>query len=207
MKKNKKDNFYYKNLCSCIEYSYDAALLLKNVLEEFNENELEEKMDVMHVIEQKADMKKHKMTEALSCAFITPLEREDLMSLSNYLDDITDAIEDILLQIYMCNIREVREDLFPMLELLIKIIRVLDNILKELKNFKQSKEINGYIIKVNDLEEEGDKLYAKCMRNLHMENDLKTILIWRKIYECVENCIDTCEDVADVIAMIMMKNS
>lgn len=207
MKKKKKDNFYYKNLCACMEYSYEAATILKEVLEKFDKNSLKDKMEAMHEVEQKADMKKHKMMEALSCAFITPIEREDLMALSNYLDDITDAIEDVLLQIYMCNVKEIRADVLPMCKLLVDTISALENVLKELKNFKHSKEMDEYIIKVNDLEEEGDKLYTENMHRLHALDDVRSIMIWRNIYEGMENCIDTCEHVADVVAMIMMKNS
>lgn len=205
--KKKKEDFYYKNLCSCVEYSHMAAIALKDTLENYEKESLKEKLDAMHELEQKADAKKHKMMKALSQAFITPIEREDLIALSNYLDDITDAVEEVLLQIYMCNVDRIRRDMHPMAELLTECIRALGDVLQELKDFKHSRVIEEYIIRVNDLEEKGDALYVENMHRLHQETDLRVVMIWRDIYECMENCMDTCEHAADIVTTVMMKNS
>lgn len=205
--KKKKDEFYFKNLCSCVDYSYKAAEFLKDTLMEYDTNVINEKLAQMHELEQKADAKKHKMMSALSQAFITPIEREDLVALSNYLDDITDAVEDVLLQIYMCNIEEIREDVPQMLDLLLECIQALQEVLGELKNFKHSKVMNEYVIRVNDLEKQGDKLYVENMRRLYNEQDIRTIITWRTVYECMENCMDLCEHAADVVSTVIMKNS
>lgn len=205
--KKKKEEFYYKNLCTCVEYSYQAAVLLKEYLTQYDTEQLREKLDQMHEIEQKADAKKHKMMKALSQAFITPIEREDLIALSSYLDDITDAVEEVLLQIYMCHIKEIRKDILPMAELLTECIQALGDVLQELNDFKHSKVIEEYIIHVNDLEEKGDQLYLDSMYRLHEEQDIRTIIVWRDIYENMETCVDTCEHVADIVTTVMMKNS
>ena len=205
--KKKKEEFYYKNLCSAIEYSYQAAQFLTETLKNYDQEMLPEKLDVMHELEQKGDAKKHKMMKALSQAFITPIEREDLVALSGYIDDITDAVEEVLLQIYMSNVSAIRTDVFPTLDLLSECIKALGDVLEELKDFKHSKVIEDYIIRVNDLEEQGDRLYVENMHTLHQEDDIRNVVIWRTIYEYLENCIDTCEHVADIVGMVIMKNS
>lgn len=205
--KKKKEDFYYKNLKTCVEYSYQAAQLLKETVETFDKESLKERLSAMHELEQKADIKRHKMMAALSCAFITPIEREDLMALSNYLDDITDAVEEVLLQIYMCNIDTLRADVCPTINQLAECIRTLGGVVGELKNFKHSKKMEEYIIRVNDMEEKGDEMYVGNMYRLHQEEDLRTVLVWRTIYEFIENCFDTCEHAADIVETVMMKNS
>ncbi|MDY4839696.1 MAG: DUF47 domain-containing protein [Roseburia sp.] len=205
--KEKKDEFYYKNLNACIDYSYQAAQFLKETLEQFQIDMLQEQIAEMHEIEQKADTKRHKMTKVLSKAFITPIEREDLVALSSNLDDITDAVEEVMLQIYMSNVSVIRPDVFPMLNLLLDCIKALGDVLKELKDFKHSKKIEEYIIRVNDLEEQGDKLYLENMYQLHKEKDTLLIVSWRKIYDCLENCLDSCEHTADIVETVIMKNS
>ncbi|MCI5712675.1 MAG: DUF47 family protein [Lachnospiraceae bacterium] len=205
--KEKKDEFYYKNLNACIDYSYQAAQFLKETLEQFQIDMLQEQIAEMHEIEQKADTKRHKMTKVLSKAFITPIEREDLVALSSNLDDITDAVEEVMLQIYMSNVSVIRPDVFPMLNLLLDCIKALGDVLKELKDFKHSKKIEEYIIRVNDLEEQGDKLYLENMYQLHKEKDTLLIVSWRKIYGCLENCLDSCEHTADIVETVIMKNS
>ena len=205
--KEKKDEFYYKNLNACIDYSYQAAQFVKETLEQFQIDMLQEQIAEMHEIEQKADTKRHKMTKVLSKAFITPIEREDLVALSSNLDDITDAVEEVMLQIYMSNVSVIRPDVFPMLNLLLDCIKALGDVLKELKDFKHSKKIEEYIIRVNDLEEQGDKLYLENMYQLHKEKDTLLIVSWRKIYDCLENCLDSCEHTADIVETVIMKNS
>lgn len=56
--KKKKDEFYFKNLCSCVDYSYKAAEFLKDTLMEYDTNVINEKLAQMHELEQKADAKK-----------------------------------------------------------------------------------------------------------------------------------------------------
>ena len=113
----------------------------------------------------------------------------------------------MLLQIYMSNVTEIRADVFPTLDLLSESIKALGDVMEELKDFKHSKVIEDYIIRVNDLEEQGDRLYVENMHTLHGEEDIRTIVIWRTIYEYLEICIDTCEHVADIVGMVIMKNS
>lgn len=205
--KKKKEEFYYKNLRTCVECSYQAALFLQENLKNYDKAALKDKLAQMHELEQKADAKKHKMMTALSQAFITPIEREDLIALSNYLDDITDAVEEVMLQIYMCQVEQIREDMLPMAELLVECIQALSDVIQELKDFKHSKMIGEYIIRVNDLEEKADALHLKSMYRLHGEQDLRTIMVWRIIYEYMESCMDTCEHAADIVATVIMKNT
>lgn len=206
-KKEKKEEFYFKNLCACGEISLEAATFLLETMESFDKKELKKRMETLHELEHKADDKKHKMMTAVNQAFITPIEREDLIALSNYLDDITDAVEEVLIQIYMCNVDRIRPDAIPMVKALVKCIDALQDVLKELKRFKHTEKLEAAIIKVNDLEEKGDDLYVKNMHKLHKEDDVLTILAWRSIYECLETCMDTCEHAADTVNMVIMKNS
>lgn len=161
--KKKKDEFYFKNLNTCVEISYQAAEFLKNVVVDFSVDTIKENLDRMHELEQKADGKKHKMMTVLSQAFITPIEREDLVALSNYLDDITDAVEDVFLQIYMCNVDTIREDVPQMVELLLECIKALQDVIGELKRFKSSKTIGQSIIRVMILRSrETDCMWRIC---------------------------------------------
>ena len=205
--KKKKEEFYYKNLCSCVEIACEATKVLNETVKHYDRDVIKDKLAVMHELEQKGDAKRHKMMAALNKAFITPIEREDLVSLSNCLDDITDGVEDILLEIYMCDVAEIRKDVIPMLELLQKCIKALGEVMDELKDFKHSKTIEKCIINVNEIEEKGDQLFVENMHNLHMDKDVRTIIVWRNIYECIENCIDACEHTADIVSAVMMKNT
>lgn len=204
----KYESFYYNNFCEGAEISYEAAEKLQNVLNSFNYNELEENLNQIHLIEHKGDEKKHEMFSELVKAFITPIERDDIMNLSEKIDNVTDCIEDILIHIYINNLKEIRDNCCEFVSLLVKCCETMVKMLKEFSNFKKSKALKELIIEMNNLEETGDKLYISAMRELHeTEKDPIKIIAWRQIYTYFEKSFDACEVVADIIDNIVIANT
>ena len=78
-----------------------------------------------------------------------------------------------------------------------------------MKNYKKDfKKINELIIEINNIEEVGDKTYQKAMRNLfEFETDAKTIIVWKLLYDQLENALDKCEDVADIVHKIIISKT
>ena len=204
---NKRDQFYFDNLLTCMEIAEESAGALLEDLKEFDKTTLEEKLIRMHAIETKGDQNKHRLTEAVIKDFITPIEREDLVSLSNLIDDITDCVEEILKSMYIADVDVIRDDIIPIIGVLYNCISTLKDLVREFKDFKKSSKLSELIILVNDYEEHGDRYHTQSLRKLYMSRDTETILVWKDIYQYIENCFDTCEDVADVIQTVVMKNS
>ena len=204
----KNDDFFFNNFIECANYSLKAAEMLKEYLEDFKPDTLQESLDELHEVEHSADKKKHEMKAVLVKAFITPIEREDIMMLSQNLDDVTDCIEDVLLRVYVNNVRTMRPDAIPFIDIIIRCCQKMVDTLADFSNFKKSKTLNEHLIEINTLEEEGDRLFIASMRKLHTEStDPMEIIAWREIYTYMEKCTDSCEHVADVIEEILMKNA
>lgn len=202
----KKDDIFYKNLEECVSLASDAVVLVEEFLGSYSREIVPEYRKKMHDLENKADAKKHEQMKAITESFITPIECEDLVALSSYIDDIVDSIEDIIIQIYIADVAEIRQDVLPIIAILKDVIAKLSELMVELPDFKKSKKMHDIIIEVNDLEEKGDKLYIEAMRTLYQENDIRIVMIWKDLYECLENTIDTCEHVADTVHTVVMKN-
>ena len=100
----KSDSFYFGNFYACADCAYQAAHLLERVMRDFDPLLIREKLDDMHKVEHAADEKKHEVLDALVKAFITPIEREDIILLSQNIDEVTDKIEDVMLRLYYNNI-------------------------------------------------------------------------------------------------------
>ncbi len=208
MMAKKNENYYYNSFCESAAISYEAALKLKSVLEPFDADNMQSSLDEIHLIEHKGDEKKHEVFSELVKAFITPIERDDIMNLSENLDNVIDCIEDILIHIYINNITEMRENIKEFLELLIKCCETLEKLFKEFHNFKKSKTLNDFIIEINNIEEAGDRLYISAMRELHVtEKDPIKVLAWRQIYSFFEKSLDACEVVADMVGDIVIANT
>ena len=105
-RKQNKTNYYYEQFVTLFDYACRAADYLEKVVCEFNGSITEAQMEEMHKIEHAADMCLHDTLAKLSKEFITPIEREDLISIIKGIDDVTDTIEDILIEMYLHNVTE-----------------------------------------------------------------------------------------------------
>ena len=194
----KQDDFYFQNFIECAGYSCQAAHLLKEILSDFKPEDTRMRLDELHKIEHEADMKKHELSDRLTKAFITPIEREDIAALSEQIDDLTDKIEEVF----------IRPEALKMLELVIQCCEEVCGLMREFANFRRSKELKDRIIQINSLEEEADRLYIASMHSLHSEEkDVLAVIAWREIYSYLEKCADACEHAADVVESVVMKNS
>lgn len=204
----KQDSFYFDNFIACAEDSCRAAEMLKGTLEDFHTEGLQGRLDRLHEIEHSADMKKHDVLDRLAKEFLPPIEREDIVSLSQNIDNITDKVEDVMLRVYMNNVQEIEPGAFKMTDVVIRCCQAVKEMLVEFKDFKRSKNLKNLIIRINDLEEESDKLFMQNVRDLYTESeDPIRIIAWRDIYIYLERCADACEHVADVVESVVMKNS
>ena len=162
----KQDDFYFQNFIECAGYSCQAAHLLKEILSDFRPEDTRLRLDELHKIEHEADMKKHELSDRLTKAFITPIEREDIAALSEQIDDLTDKIEEVFIRIYINNVKAIRPEALKMLELVIQCCEEVCGLMREFANFRRSKELKDRIIQINSLEEEADRLSGKMRRCL-----------------------------------------
>ena len=204
----KKENNYFEMLSELVDYSFEAANLLESTLMNFNVKDIEKKIEEMHNIEHKADIKKHDMMSKLAKEFITPIERGDIIDIAHYIDNVTDDIEEVLRRIYMFNIQDIKKEAIDFSKIIIKNCFELKKIMKEFHNFKKSTEIHRIIININDLEEEGDRLYFNTIRELYVTSkDPIEIMTWTNTLKYFEKCCDACENVANLVESVIMKNS
>jgi len=206
---NKKQERYYDSFIEMSAFSHDAAVLLREILSDFDPEKLSENMEKMHSIEHSGDVVRHEMIKMLSKEFITPIEREDIMAMSETIDTVTDKIEDVLQKMYMYNVKTIREDALVIVDTIIKSTESLREALEEFKNFKKSKTIKEKLIEINRLEEVGDSLYIEATRRIFTDEDLTPLEAfgWTHIYHYMEDVLDASEDAADVIEGVIMKNT
>ena len=204
----KGDKFYFENFAESTALSKEAAAYLVTCLQNYDPSNIEAMLQQMHDIEHRADVKKHEMNEALTKAFVTPVDREDLDMLSHQLDDVTDKIEEVLQMFYINNIQTIQPAAVEFAKKIVKSCELMSALMEEFENFKRSKKIHGLIVELNDVEEECDKLYLASMRELSKNAvDVLATIAWRDIYDCLEACADACEHVSECVGTVIMKNT
>ena len=208
-KKQKKTSYsYFAFFCEMIDCACQASTALNNMFSDYQPKNLRQEADVIHEIEHAADLKKHDMMSQLLREFLPPIDREDIVNISHVLDEIVDLIEEVVLSLYMNDIRKCRPDVQPMVALIAKQCEELRKLMAEFENYKKSDKLMESIIVINTLEEEGDRLYLEAMRNLKLTcSDPFEMIAWRDIYSSLEDCSDACEKVADAVEEVVMKNT
>lgn len=207
MKGNHSFN-YFEAFVDLSKYSLSSAEILHKTLSSFDSSVLPKKANEMHEIEHSADLAKHVIINHLVKEFLPPIEREDITTLSQEIDDVTDSVEDVLLFLSMFNIKTIRPGVLKFTELISACCKSMFEALVEFQNFKNSKTLHDKIVEINRLEEKGDGLYFEMMSNLYATSkDPIELMTWTEILHRLERCCDNCEDVADIIEQIVMKNS
>lgn len=203
----KNDNYYFSEFVHLVDYSCQAADFLNNIALDYQPSEMTSLKDEIHAIEHEADMEKYKVTERLVKEFLPPLDREDILSILREIDDLTDAIEDVVLRMYLYNVTEIPADFSDFTKVIYDCTIALKALMVEFVNFKKSKVIGQLIRDVLRLEQICDGLYTQAVRELYTteENHLN-IIVWTDLYNRLEKCCDQCGAVSSRVETAFMKN-
>jgi uncharacterized protein Yka (UPF0111/DUF47 family) len=156
-------------------------------------------------IEEQADAVIHEIYTRLNSTFITPMDPEDIHSLSSHLDDVIDGIEDSVHRMLAYRID-------PLPGTVLELCRLVQScglsLRKAFEALAKDQPFIDHCIEVNRLEEAADQLVRAAVADLfHNEKDPIRIIKLKEIYEFLEQTTDYCEDVADALQNVQVKNS
>lgn len=209
LEKNKKFD-YFNAFLSMARRAREAAELLDSVLKDYNllENFQVHKNE-MRDIEHASDEVMYEIMHHIMKDFITPIEREDIVHIGQSLDNVTDAIDEIFMFMYMYHVESLRPEVVKFSELLVRSTKGLERMAEEFTYFKKSRHLKERIIEISNLEKEGDDLYFDALYTLfgEKENDGRELVVWRDIYTRLEACCDAVEGAAKSMEMVLLKNA
>jgi predicted phosphate transport protein (TIGR00153 family) len=159
-------------------------------------------------VEHEADHILHTALEELQRSFITPLDRNEISTISRRLDDIVDLVEGAAMRMYYYEIREVRAPLTALLDVLDRQVTALKEAIAMLHDRRRPEPLHDCIVRVHTLENQADDILRPAIAALFRdEQDPRVIIKWKEVYEHVEKATDRCEDVADQIENILLEYS
>ncbi len=159
----------------------------------------------IHALEEQADTVLHEIYTRLNSTFITPIDPEDIQSLSSHLDDVIDGIEDSVQRMLDYKID-------PMPPTVLELCRIVQSccliLQKAFDALAQNKPFIEHSIEINRLEEAADQLGRAAVKELFdKEKDPIRLIKLKEIHEFLEQTTDYCEDVADALQNVQVKNS
>jgi uncharacterized protein len=161
--------------------------------------------DQIKAVEKECDENAAAIIEKLNSSFITPIDREDIYTLTTELDDIMDHMNDMARLTVIYGMSGSDELASHMTRTLLDSVVELEKAFTQLESRKGVRE---HIEKIKLLEEEGDRAWQTAMQRLFSEEkDPIAVIKWSKIYDDLEAATDRCKDVAKVLEAVVVKNT
>lgn len=201
-------NDYFKLLEEQACYCVQASTLLSEILCNYTVSSIPKQRDKMHKIENAADELQNHILSQLSIEFITPFDQEDILILVQLIDDITDALGQVILGFYMFNLTDMPVYVPSLSKAVEKCINTLCAAIKELKNFKKPAPLRKLLVEIKKIKSQGVDIFVEAIHQLFtIEKNYDILISHKAIYESLEDCYNQCEHVAEVIEKIIIKNT
>lgn len=168
----------------------------------------DEALEQVHQLEHRGDDLVREMNLALDETFVTPIDREDLHTLSNKLDDVLDYIYAAAQAFVTYHVLEKTAAMEQMLKLLSEATTVLREAVPQLRQHRFD-QIAPARTRIVALEKRIDGVYREEMKSLYRNPaiDAKELLRQQSVLNALEAAMDTCQDAADVLENIAVKHA
>lgn len=163
--------------------------------------------EAMHELEHEADALTAMILDRLNSTFITPLDREDIYTLAQVLDDIVDFAQGTVERMILYRTTQPSIGAQELVHLIVRAaeqIRMAFACLNHI-HFKKS-ELLAATEEIYQLESAGDTIYRQEVARLfECEKDPIEIIKWKEILENLETTLDHCESIADLLKGVVVK--
>ena len=202
-KKKDKFNTLLSNIAVNVKEgaNYFADYKLNNV------SDLKPFSETMKKYESQGDTYVHEVIKELNNAFITPIEREDILLLAMSMDDVLDGIEHCAALFEMYSITQADDYMLKFVDAIKNCSYEIEKSI-ELLSSKKLLQIREHAIKIKDYESQCDIVLRQSIKHLFsVEKDPIRIIQYKEIYENMEDIADSCQAVANTLETIIMKNA
>ncbi len=154
--------------------------------------------------EKRADETRRQLIDALNRTFVTPLDREDIFSLSRAIDDVIDYARSTVEEMTLFQIEtnpHLREMAVVLYEGAQHITRAVESL------HRLPGDIQQHIILAKKSENRMEHLYRAALAELFKMKDVVAILKLREIYRHLSNAADRGDEAADILSDILVKNT
>ncbi|UDG81937.1 DUF47 domain-containing protein [Candidatus Vallotia cooleyia] len=184
----------------------DTSLELERLIEDLPHAEVHRQN--VQANEKRADKLTHECIDLLHKTFITPLDRDEVHKLITTMDDILDLMENVATAVSLYDVRSVTSEANELTHICRLTCEHVQTAVGLLHNMKRASAILKACEEIDRYESEADSLLRSAMSKLFREEDnVKTLIKLKAIFELLEAVTDKCEDVANIIEGIVLENA
>ena len=149
------------------------------------------------------------VVETLRCInaqFVTPYDREDLVTLAFAVDEVPDKIENAAELLGLYGVESPTKQSLQLCALLVRATEELSALLGRLHGLRGSAE---EIRTIKAIEDEADDVARAARASLFKDDRIDPVIVirWKGIYEALEDAVDACETAAHRVGNILVKNA
>ncbi|HEY1131947.1 MAG TPA: DUF47 domain-containing protein [Roseateles sp.] len=190
----------------------EGARAFQKMIENYSNPALRQQYaDEVDKAEHAADRVTAEVNRLLHRTFITPIDREQIHSLINAMDDILDLLQDSSETLSLYDVRAVPEQVLQLCTLSVRCCERVQHAVTLLPNLSKPDTTEAALKtceEIDRLESDADRVMRSAMSRLFREQeDVRELIKLKAIYEQLESISDRCEDVANLIEGIVLENS
>ncbi len=189
---------FYKLLLEQAEITLEGLA----ALEEFIKEPDPAKGMLVQDLEKKADDQRRVVIDALNQSLVTPIDREDIFSLSRVIDDMIDYAKSTVEEMMLF---EVPTDDF--LKRMAKAIHAGgEEVVAAVRSLRDHPRVcEEHMIRAKKNENAVEHIYREALVMLFKSKDIIRILKTRELYRHLSNAADRGDEAADIIGDILVK--
>jgi predicted phosphate transport protein (TIGR00153 family) len=158
--------------------------------------------------EQSADKIKSDLITLLHKSFTTPINRDQIHTLTLDLDNVLDTLQDVANAVGMYNIQDSTAEAREMAALSADACMRLNRAVIALADKQRTKETVDLCQEIDQIESKADKVLKKAITKLFQSGgDVWVAMKMREFYYLQEKVLDYCEEAAKTIEEIIIENS
>lgn len=198
-----QENSYYDMFADSASNIMNAARLLVDLISDGTDREAI--AGRLRDCEHTGDEITHGIMRRLNESFITPFDREDIYRLASTLDDVMDSMEAAADLVVLYRLESLPKGIVHQVEVLERAAELTAEAMPRLRSMK---DLQGYWIEINRLENQADQVYRRLLATLFSgEYDALTVLKLKEVVDQLEGAADAFEHVANTVESIAVKES
>jgi len=163
----------------------------------------------LKAIEHEGDSVTRQVFEALNSSFITPIDRDDIRSLTMDLDDILDYLESVAQYLVILELNESTPALQQFAGILVQMVEEIHKATGMVWDMGNERKIHDSIVHISELENQADALYTTVIADLFKKEGRSPVEImkWKEVYDQLEDACDACKDYTHILGNVVVKNA
>jgi uncharacterized protein len=143
----------------------------------------------------------------LDQAFITPLDREDILSLINQMDGVVDRVSELSQRFRLYGLKDLHPTLSGQAKNLSTIAGQLNEIVHGLRHQKKLRDLKPGLDAISDAMELVKRDGEVFLKELFTGNpDPLEVIKKKELNDLLEEAIERCEEAAETLARVLLKN-